>query len=240
MLAALAGLAACGLLPRPWPEAPAQPVAGVPAPSSEPAAQPSESAGKPKAEGRKADKSAKTEAAAPAATAPPQPSIPAEAVQQFESALALMGSGNTAGAEQAFRALTTAYPTYSGALLNLGILQAKAGKLEDAEKTLQDAIVRNAANATAFNQLGIVYRKLGRFKDADDAYQRAVQIDPNYAIAYLNLGVLCDLYLQQPQRALEAYERYLQLAAAPDAKVNGWVTELKARLGAEPRTARTQ
>ena len=39
-----------------------------------------------------------------------------------------------------------------------------------------------------------------------------VQIDPNYAIAYLNLGVLCDLYLQQPQRALEAYERYLALA----------------------------
>ena len=85
-----------------------------------------------------------------------------------------------------------------------------------------------------------MYRKLGRFKDADDAYQRAVQIDPNYALAYLNLGVLCDLYLQQPQRALEAYERYLALAATPDAKVNGWVTELKKRLGSEPRSARAE
>ena len=74
----------------------------------------------------------------------------------------------------------------------------------------------------------------------DVAYQRAVEIDPNYAIAYLNLGVLCDLYLQQPQRALEAYERYLSLAGTPDEKVNGWVTELKKRLGSEPRSARAQ
>ena len=104
-----------------------------------------------------------------------------------------------AAAEGEFRALADAYPTYSGPLLNLGILQAKAGRFEDAEKTLRGAVERNGNNAQAFNQLGIVYRKLGRFKEADKAYQRAVQIDPNYAIAYLNLGVLCDLYLQQPR-----------------------------------------
>ena len=102
------------------------------------------------------------------------------------------------------------------------------------------AVDRNGNNAQAFNQLGIVYRKLGRFKEADVAYQRAVEIDASYAIAWLNLGVLCDLYLQQPQRALEAYERYLALAGAPDEKVNGWVTELRKRLGSEPRSARAQ
>ncbi|HEY4366857.1 MAG TPA: tetratricopeptide repeat protein [Steroidobacteraceae bacterium] len=166
--------------------------------------------------------------------------VPPEAAQQFEQAVALMGSGNTASAEQAFSSLGSAYPAYSGALLNLGILQAKAGKLEAAQQTLQSAIERKADNAAAFNQLGIVYRKLGRFQDADAAYQKALQIDPNYANAYLNLGVLCDLYLQQPQRALEAYERYLQLATTPDAKVNSWVTELKSRLGNESRSARTQ
>ena len=227
-LAALAGLSACGSAPS-LPKEPPVPVAGSPAPSN---AAPEPKAGKsaklPKAE------------TAPLAGGPPEPAIPQAAVQQFEDAVALMGSGNTTAAEQAFRSLSTAYPTYSGALLNLGILQAKAGKLEDAEKSLRGAVERNAANAAAFNQLGIVYRRLGRFKEADEAYQSAVQADPNYAIAYLNLGVLCDLYLQQPQRALEAYERYLQLAAEPDAKVTGWVTELKARLGAEPRTARTQ
>ena len=177
------------------------------------------------------------EAAAAAAAA--EPVLPPEAVQQFDRAVTLMSSGDLAAAEQGFRSLATAYPAYSGPLLNLGILHAKAGKLDEAEKTIREAISRNGNNAAAFNHLGIVYRKLGRFKEADESYTRAVQIDPNYALAYLNLGVLCDLYLQEPQRALEAYERYLQLASSPDAKVNGWVSELKKRIGAEPRSAQT-
>jgi Flp pilus assembly protein TadD len=179
-------------------------------------------------------------AAAAGATAPVEQPLPPEAVQKFDQAVAYMSGGDAASAEREFRALADAYPTYSGPLLNLAILQVKAGRYADAEKSLRGAVDRNGANAQAFNQLGIVYRKLGRFKEADVAYQRAVEIDPNYAIAYLNLGVLCDLYLQQPQRALEAYERYLALAGAPDEKVSGWVTEIKKRLGSEPRSARAE
>jgi tetratricopeptide (TPR) repeat protein len=192
------------------------------------------SAGVP-AKSSKRGRGAPEEAAGVAA----EPVLPPEAVQQFDKAVAAMSSGDFAGAEQGFRALAAAYPTYSGPLLNLGILHAKAGKLEDAEKEIRDAIARNGNNAAAYNQLGIVYRKQGRFKEADEAYTRAVQIDPNYALAYLNLGVLCDLYLQEPERALEAYERYLSLASAPDAKVSAWVSELKKRIGAEPRSAST-
>jgi tetratricopeptide (TPR) repeat protein len=183
--------------------------------------------------------SAGAEQSAPAAPAEP---LPPEAVQQFDQAVIHMNAGDLAAAEQGFSSLAAAYPTYSGALLNLGILQARASRLDDAEKTLRSALERNSSNAAAFNQLGIVYRKLGRFKEADESYQRAVEIDPQYALAWLNLGVLCDLYLQQPQRALEAFERYLTLAASPDAKVNNWVSELKKRIGAgaEPRAARTE
>jgi tetratricopeptide (TPR) repeat protein len=174
-----------------------------------------------------------------AAATPAEPVLPPEAVQQFERAVALMSSGDLAQAEQSFRALADAYPAYSGPLLNLGILHAKAGKLDEAEQAIREAISRNGNNAPAFNQLGIVYRKLGRFQEADQAYTRAVQIDPEYELAWLNLGVLCDLYLQEPQRALEAYQRYLSLAENPDAKVNSWVNELKKRIGADPRSAQT-
>ena len=186
-------------------------------------------------------KDGKQEAAATAGAAvPTEPPIPPEAAQQFDNAIALMSSGNTAGAEQSLRTLASAYPSYSGALVNLGILLTKSGRLTDAEQAIRGAIERNGNNAAAFNQLGIVYRKLGRFKDAEEAYQRAVAIDPNYALAHLNLGVLCDLYLQQPQRALESYERYLALATPPDQKVTAWVAELKSRLGAEPRSAKRE
>ncbi|HEX7114767.1 MAG TPA: tetratricopeptide repeat protein [Steroidobacter sp.] len=178
----------------------------------------------------------KVEGGDPAAQDP----LPPEALQRFEQAVVHMTAGDSAAAEQAFTALAAEYPQYSGALLNLGILHMKAGRLEEAEKALREAIERNANNAMAFNQLGIVQRRLGRFIEADRSYQRALEIDPNYALAYLNLGVLCDLYLQQPERALEAYERYMELAGTPDTRVNGWISELRRRLGAEPKAARAQ
>ncbi|HTE40421.1 MAG TPA: tetratricopeptide repeat protein [Steroidobacteraceae bacterium] len=159
------------------------------------------------------------------------PPVPAEATAQFEKALTLLGAGDYAPAAQEFQRLSTAYPNYSGPLTNLGIVYLKTGKLADAEKTLQAATKRGEPNATTYNQLGIVYRKLGRFKEADDAYSQASRIDPNYALAHLNLGVLCDMYLQQPQRALGEFERYLQLTSNPDQRVSGWVKELKGRVG---------
>ena len=105
--------------------------------------------------------------------------------------------------------------------------------LPQAEEALRAAVGRNDGNAPAFNQLGILYRRLGRFAEAETAYRRALEVDPGYAIAHLNLGVLCDLYLQQPRCALDAYERYLALASPPDARVSGWVKDLRMRLGAQ-------
>jgi Flp pilus assembly protein TadD len=165
--------------------------------------------------------------------------VPAAVQQQFDQAIAVAQSGDLATAEQAFETLSAQFPDYAGPLVNLAVLRVKAGKLESAEQTLQTAVERNPNSATAFNHLGIVLRQLGRFKDADTAYQRAVEIDPSYANAFLNLGVLCDLYLQQPQRALQAFERYLELANPPDPKVSTWVSELKSRLG-NSRSARSE
>jgi tetratricopeptide (TPR) repeat protein len=160
-----------------------------------------------------------------------------EAKQRFERAVTLLNSGDTAKAEQELRALGDAYPQYSGPAVNLGILQMKAGKLPDAEATLKQAVDRNPRNAPAHNELGIVYRREGKFTEADAAYQRAIEIAPDYALAHLNLGVLCDLYLQQPARALAEYEKYLSLTDTPAPQVTQWVAELKARTGAAQRAA---
>ena len=78
--------------------------------------------------------------------------------------------------------------------------------------------------------LGITERKLGKFSDAEAVYQHTIAIEPNYAPAYLNLGVLYDLYLAQPQKALEQFEHYLTLAG-DNKQVAGWVIELRKRVG---------
>jgi Flp pilus assembly protein TadD len=184
----------------------------------------------PKGSAKKSD--GKSVAPEPAAPVGPPP-IPPEATQQFEKALTLLSGGDLAPAAKEFQRLSEAYPDYSGPQTNLGIVYLKMGKLPDAEKALKSATQRGEPSAVAFNQLGIVYRKLGRFKDADDAYSRALQIDPGYALAHLNLGVLCDLYLQQPQRALEELQKYLELTPNPDTRVPAWVKELQGRAGAK-------
>jgi len=69
------------------------------------------------------------------------------------------------------------------------------------------------------------------FAEAEAAYRHTIAVQPDYAPAYLNLGVLYDLYLAEPQKALEQFEHYLTLAG-DNKQVAGWVVELKKRVGA--------
>lgn len=195
-----------------------------------------EQSGERKSRRRGDDKDAAAQVLPPDPSLSPPP-IPPEATQQFERALTLLSAGDLEPAATELQRLADAYPDYSGPLVNLGIVHLKSGKYAEAEKTLLAATERGEPSAAAFNQLGIAYRQQGRFKEADAAYSRALAIDPDYALAHLNLGVLCDMYLDDPQRALTAYDSYLRLAPNPDARVSNWAKELRARLGiAEPRT----
>jgi tetratricopeptide (TPR) repeat protein len=165
--------------------------------------------------------------------APPRPEepVPDRAAQQYRQALDLMRSGRDADAELELKQLSVAYPQFAGPQLNLGLLYLKASKLSEAESALKAAVKINPANVQAGNELGIVERRLGKFADAEAAYQRSVTADPNYAPAHLNLGVLYDLYLAEPQKALDEFERYIEIAGQ-NKQVSGWVVELRKRVGA--------
>jgi tetratricopeptide (TPR) repeat protein len=166
-------------------------------------------------------------AAPPVTTAP----IPERAAQQYAQALGLMKSGRTTDAELEFKQLAVAYPEFAGPDVNLGLLYVRAARFADAEAALKAALARNPDNAVASDELGIVERKLGKFAEAEAAYQHTIAVQPDYAPAYLNLGVLYDLYLAEPQKALEQFEHYLTLAG-DNKQVAGWVVELKKRVGA--------
>lgn len=170
-----------------------------------------------------------------AGAVPVEPVVPERAVQEFAQALALIEAGRLTDAELDLKQLSLAYPDFPGPYLNLGLLHERAGKLTEAEQAYQEALKRGMPSALAYTQLGVVYRKLGRFKDAETAYLDALKIDADYAPAHLNLGVLCDLYLQQPERALAAFERYMELSGNSDKRVANWIAELKGRVGSNPQ-----
>jgi tetratricopeptide (TPR) repeat protein len=161
--------------------------------------------------------------------------VPERATQQYAQALQLMKSGRNTDAELEFKELVIGYPQLMGPQLNLGLLYMRDSRLPEAEAAFKAALELKPNNAVAGNELGIVERKLGKFAEAEAAYQRTIAAEPNYAPAHLNLGVLYDLYLAQPQKALDEFERYIEIAG-DNKQVAGWVVELRKRVGAPPPT----
>ncbi|MGO8857101.1 MAG: tetratricopeptide repeat protein [Steroidobacteraceae bacterium] len=177
--------------------------------------------------------------AAAAAGAPSAVPVPTEAARQYADALNLVRAGRSSDAELEFKGLTVAYPEFAGPQMNLGLLYMQSSRLPEAEAAFKAALERNPASAVAGNELGIVERKLGKFTEAEAAYQRTIATEPNYAPAYLNLGVLYDLYLAEPQKALEQFEHYIQIAGE-NKRVAGWVVELRKRVGASAPAAKKE
>ena len=98
-----------------------------------------------------------------------------------------------------------------------------------AEESLKKALEINARHPAANNELGIVYRKTGQYKKAREHYQITVKAYPEFLPARKNLGVLCDIYMQDLDCALEQYEEYLK-RKPNDEKVKIWVVDVKSRL----------
>jgi tetratricopeptide (TPR) repeat protein len=226
---ALALLAACHSAPLKASRAPAsgEGAAAAPASASTTAiAAPPTTAGAPGAAGGNAT---------PVEATP----IPERATQQYAQALQFMKSGRNTDAELEFKALAIGYPQLTGPQLNLGLLYMRDSRLPEAEAAFKAALELKPNNAVAGNELGIVERRLGKFAEAEAAYQRTIAAEPNYAPAHLNLGVLYDLYLAQPQKALDEFERYIEIAGE-NKQVAGWVVELRKRVGTPAPPATTK
>lgn len=181
---------------------------------------------------------------APAASAPPveaaAPAKPAEpvvvqapldpAVQRaYDNALRALRAGRTDEAEKGFKALAQVHPELGGPHANLGLLYRQAGKTAESVAALEKAVAASPQQAQFQHQLALSYRAAGQFQKARAAYERALELEPDYAAAVLNLGILNDLYLNEPARALELYERYQALTGGKDAAVGKWIVEVKNR-----------
>lgn len=153
-----------------------------------------------------------------------------ELAADYQQVLAAMRAGNDAQAKATLQSLTESDQTLAGPYINLGILLLKEDDYKGAETAFDKAIEANPKSAIAYNQLGLSLRQQGRFKEAEAAYQAALGTNPDYPLAHRNIGILYDLYLQQPQKALPHYQRYLELSSQSGDEVGRWIAELERRL----------
>jgi tetratricopeptide (TPR) repeat protein len=167
-------------------------------------------------------------AARPVEAAPEAP-VNAKARQDYAQALHALRTGRMQEAEKMLHALAAREPELSGPRANLGLLYHRNGKPREAIAALKRAIDINPRRAVYHNELGILYREEGQFDNARRSYLRALELEPDYALAHRNIGILYDLYLQEPGKALEHYQRYQQLVPSESSTVSKWIIDLQQR-----------
>ena len=92
---------------------------------------------------------------------------------RFLRGLILTELGRPDEAISVFQQLTVDYPELAEPYNNLAVLQARAGRLDEARAALEMAVRMQPKNAMAFENLGDVYLRL-----AGQAYDQASQINP--------------------------------------------------------------
>jgi len=83
------------------------------------------------------------------------------------------------------------YPESLYAWSNLGVVRSQQGKLQDAEKALQQAVKLSPNDAFSYRNLGIVYYQLNLNDAAIDALERSIALDPNNVYSHDYLGCAC-------------------------------------------------
>ncbi len=113
---------------------------------------------------------------------------------------------------------------------NRGLARQTKGDLDGAMSDYNEAIRLDPKDANAYINRGNARQTKGDLDGALADYDEAIRLDPKFAIAYINRGILYHFNLSKYPAALRDYEQYLALGGT-DTRVEGWIRELKKKLG---------
>jgi Tfp pilus assembly protein PilF len=150
--------------------------------------------------------------------------------RDFERAVAMMKDQDYGQAVDLLEKVIGQSPGVTAPYIDIAIAYQHIDKPEQAEENLKAALRLVPDHPVASNEYGLLCRKTGRFADARAIYEKAIARFPDYSPVHRNLGILCDLYLNDPECALEHYEIYSE-ARPEDKQVKLWIADLRARLG---------
>lgn len=105
--------------------------------------------------------------------------------------------------------------------------QNSASYYDRARTYYYEAVNHDPKYYFAYHNVGITYMKQGSYEAARKWLEKAVEINPDYASAHRNLGILFEQHLKDPKRALQHYQKYLQLGGPDADEVKEWVRALE-------------
>jgi tetratricopeptide (TPR) repeat protein len=122
----------------------------------------------------------------------------------------------------------------SGALVNLGTIAFRSGKLKEAETWYLRAMEADASYPLAHFNLGNLYDEQSNFEEAIKHYREAIRLNPRYADAYFNLALLCERNGELLQ-AIGNWQSYLKLDSS-----SSWASTARSQLDRLKKTVRSK
>ena len=156
-------------------------------------------------------------------------SVSSDVQKTFDQALQLLEQEQYDTAITLLNSVVERETRLTAPYINLAMAYRHKGDDKQAEENLLKALAIDNTQPVANNELGIIYRKQGRFADAKKVYVTALSEYPDYLPVIKNLGILCDIYMRDPQCALEQFEKYQQ-QVPEDKTIKIWIADLKARI----------
>jgi uncharacterized caspase-like protein len=146
-----------------------------------------------------------------------EPQSPAErqaaARMQYEQAFAMLQSGKSQ--DEALERLNKALeydPTFGDAYVLKSYVRLEVlPNIDEALAAGKLAVQYAPNNPDSHYTLGLIYEKRGQYAEAEKALRAALVANPNYVDVYFTLGVLYADDLKDQKKAVEAFERYLEL-----------------------------
>ena len=146
-----------------------------------------------------------------------EPQSPAErqaaARMQYEQAFGLLQSGKSQ--DEALERLNKALeydPTFGDAYVLKSYVRLEVlPNMEEALAAGKLAVKYAPNNPDSHYTLGLIYEKGGQYAEAERELRAALATNPSYVDVYFTLGALYADELKDQKKAVEAFERYLEL-----------------------------
>ena len=136
-----------------------------------------------------------------------------EARVQYEQAFALLQQQKSA--EEALERLNRAItydPSFGDAYVLKSYIQLEVlPNLEESLAAAHAAVQHAPQNPDSHYSLALALEKKGRHQEAEQAMQQALVVNPVYTDVYFSLGILYADHLNEPQKSIDAFRRYLEL-----------------------------
>lgn len=141
-----------------------------------------------------------------------------EARVQYEQAFALLQQQKSA--EEALERLNRAI-TYDPSFGDAYVLKSYVRldvlpNLEESLAAARAAVQYAPQNPDSHYSLGMVLERKGQSKEAEQAMLQALAVNPAYSDVYFSLGTLYADHLNEPQKSVDAFRRYLELGGQSD------------------------